>query len=519
MNLVIQLSFSIFRQFLFIHSLHPEQFQSNSAMGRKQSFKAKSKEKLNVKTSKGNYKWTKGNASLANPASSKYRDGARNKYNKNVAIEQDQGRSADMLKLHNVITAEDLANEGFNTSSVIDDPLANVFSSMRMQEDDMQSFKSNISGITDCTNNTFVKIQQAFEKGNSKHKHAFALFSAITDKIRADGGDENNNTAYYSLLINQLKDYSDKIVNVETAENDDLQLLAGVVYLVNMTVQHVPEPVLQQNSEVAVNAMVKVIKILDACPGLGNSTTVRGLNSLAIMVRPSKTLHKNALDLLLEFSFRSSPKIRQAGANGLWQAVSCAKSLTESESHPFSKIAVQTCVNFMKSRGVTKDSLPAFAVLKAVFRRLDADDMKLVFEIIVSFITNTSADTKLKSHCLAQTYLIFKLRPKNIPSELHGLFLCALTNDKNLPNIDDKEMITRWLALTVECFTSLYFANKEAALSHSSTVIKGCMSAMVSNNPQISKFGAETIRYNLLQNCLIGSPPDDCQVLQNVRKS
>ena len=483
-------------------------------MGRKGAYKTKTKEKLNVRTSKGNYRYTKGNASLANPTSTKFRDRARNKYNKNADLEQKSGKSADMLKLHNIITAEDLANEGFNTSSVIDDPLANVFQSMRMQEDDMKSFKSNISGITDCTNNTFVKIQRAFESGNSKHKHAFALFSAITDKIRLDGGDENNNTAYYGLLINQLKEYSEK----SNLENEDLQLLAGVVYLTNMTVPHVPEAILQTNSEIAVNAMVKVIRILDNCPGLGNSTTIRGLNALAIMVRPCKTLHKEALELLLEFSFKASPKIRHAGANGLWQSVSCSKSLNETESHPFSKIAVQACISFMKNKGISKESLPAFAVLKSVFRRLDSDDMKTVLEIIISFITNTSADTKLKSHCLAQTYLIFKLRPKNIPSELHGLFLCSLTNDKNLPNIDDREMITKWLALTVECFTSLYFNEKQAAISHAGTVVKGCMSAMVSNNAGISKFGAETIRHNLLHICLISDPPEDCNELQKIDK-
>ena len=120
-------------------------------MGRKQKFKSKHQRAkdlgVNVKVGKAN-KWTRGNASSANPSTTTFRDRAAKKdLQTNPSV---TGNTVELMKLHGLIDHD--TENSVGVSSVINDPLSNIFKDIGLE--DNRSFKSNVSGISDCTNST-----------------------------------------------------------------------------------------------------------------------------------------------------------------------------------------------------------------------------------------------------------------------------------------------------------------------------------------------------------------------------
>ena len=95
-------------------------------MGRhgRQKYKAKSKNPVAVKTDKGHHRWTKGNASLANPTTTAFRSKAKSNWRataNNPGLAQSiqetlsgqnqnkKGKTTgrDLLKLHNLASYDD----------------------------------------------------------------------------------------------------------------------------------------------------------------------------------------------------------------------------------------------------------------------------------------------------------------------------------------------------------------------------------------------------------------------------
>lgn len=286
-------------------------------MGRQKYQKKKSKE-VTVKTAKGHHRWTKGNASLSNPTVSSYRDQAKSDWvnrklmlNNPTKLVQSMSQSlgnkhkstvgkpkttgADLLKLHGLAghdTDKNLEESNLNldleyqnqlASSVIDDPLANIFGQLgvnqQQNQPDLASLKSNISGITDCTNNTFSRLQLAFDKNNTEHKHAIALFSAITDNIRNKGLDENDNLTYFSNLYELLVKYNTSLGDKSTKSNEDeYHLLAGVIYLLNMVLKNLNHPgILANKGLMYAEQIISSIKIFNSIGGLGPKSTLRAV--------------------------------------------------------------------------------------------------------------------------------------------------------------------------------------------------------------------------------------------------
>ncbi|XP_073485079.1 RRP12-like protein [Aquarana catesbeiana] len=88
-----------------------------------------------------------------------------------------------------------------------------------------------LSGLSDCTNLTFNKVQRFWESNSAAHKEICAVLAAVTEVIRSQGGKETE-TEYFAALMTTLE-------AVESAES-----LSAVAYLLNLVLKRVPGPVL-----------------------------------------------------------------------------------------------------------------------------------------------------------------------------------------------------------------------------------------------------------------------------------
>ncbi|KAG8523483.1 RRP12-like protein [Galemys pyrenaicus] len=167
-------------------------------------------------------RWKKGHSSDSNPSTCRHREAARSRF-----FSQPSGKSdltVDAVKLHNELQSGSLRlgrSEG--PEMAMDEEVAPAFTE--------QSSGTFLSGLSDCTNVTFSKVQRFWESNSAAHKEICAVLAAVTEVIRSQGGKETE-TEYFAALMTTME-------AVESPES-----LAAVAYLLNLVLKRVPSPVL-----------------------------------------------------------------------------------------------------------------------------------------------------------------------------------------------------------------------------------------------------------------------------------
>ena len=136
------------------------------------------------------------------------------------------------------------------------------------------TFRTMVSGVSDCTNMTFNRIKTHWEKNPEKHREVVAVLAAITEVIREKGFTDESETAYFAVL-------STTLTQVSTEES-----LAAVSYLFSLNLRQVPQGVIHKNFSDLVQMIMSLLaknfsstallKSLVACLGtvLKRGTTV-----------------------------------------------------------------------------------------------------------------------------------------------------------------------------------------------------------------------------------------------------
>uniref|UniRef100_A0A8D2DAC7 Ribosomal RNA processing 12 homolog n=1 Tax=Sciurus vulgaris TaxID=55149 RepID=A0A8D2DAC7_SCIVU len=136
-------------------------------------------------------RWKKGHSSDSNPAICRHRQAARSRF-----FSRPSGRSdltVDAVKLHNELQSGSLRlgkSEAPETAMEEDGELALT----------QKSSSTFLSGLSDCTNVTFSKVQRFWESNSAAHKEICAVLAAVTEVIRSQGGKETE-TEYFATLI------------------------------------------------------------------------------------------------------------------------------------------------------------------------------------------------------------------------------------------------------------------------------------------------------------------------------
>ncbi|XP_006880133.1 PREDICTED: RRP12-like protein isoform X2 [Elephantulus edwardii] len=136
-------------------------------------------------------RWKKGHSSDSNPATCRHRQAARSRFFSRPSGKSDL--TVDALKLHNELQSGSLRvvkNEAAETAMDQEMELA-------VTEKSSATF---LSGLSDCTNVTFSKVQRFWESNSAAHKEICAVLAAVTEVIRSQGGKETE-TEYFAALI------------------------------------------------------------------------------------------------------------------------------------------------------------------------------------------------------------------------------------------------------------------------------------------------------------------------------
>ncbi|XP_075573732.1 RRP12-like protein isoform X2 [Pelecanus crispus] len=138
-------------------------------------------------------RWRKGHSSDCNPETRQHRLAARSRFCSRPA--EKSNLTVDAVKLHNELQSGSLRLERPSDSA-----------QLHMEEDDAgeaateKSSGTFLSGLSDCTNVTFSKVQRFWESNSAAHKEICAVLAAVTEVIRSQGGKESE-TEYFGALV------------------------------------------------------------------------------------------------------------------------------------------------------------------------------------------------------------------------------------------------------------------------------------------------------------------------------
>uniref|UniRef100_A0A8C5W1Z3 Ribosomal RNA processing 12 homolog n=1 Tax=Microcebus murinus TaxID=30608 RepID=A0A8C5W1Z3_MICMU len=137
-------------------------------------------------------RWKKGHSSDSNPAICRHRQAARSRFFSRPSGKSDL--TVDAVKLHNELQSGSLHLGKSETPE------------MAMEEEEVdlalteRTSGTFLSGLSDCTNVTFSKVQRFWESNSAAHKEICAVLAAVTEVIRSQGGKETE-TEYFAALI------------------------------------------------------------------------------------------------------------------------------------------------------------------------------------------------------------------------------------------------------------------------------------------------------------------------------
>ncbi|XP_032986796.1 RRP12-like protein isoform X2 [Rhinolophus ferrumequinum] len=293
-------------------------------------------------------RWKKGHSSDSNPAICRHRQAARSRFFSRPSGKSDL--TVDAVKLHNELQSGSLRlgkSEAPETAMEEEEATA-------LTEKSSATF---LSGLSDCTNVTFSKVQRFWESNSAAHKEICAVLAAVTEVIRSQGGKETE-TEYFAALMTTME-------AVESPES-----LAAVAYLLNLVLKRVPSPVLIKKFSDTSKAFME---IMSAQASSGSTSALRWvLSCLAILLRKQDLeawgypVTLQVYHGLLSFTVHTKPKIRKAAQHGVCSVLKGSEFMFGEKAAAYHPAAISTakfCIQEIEKSGGSKESTTTLHML------------------------------------------------------------------------------------------------------------------------------------------------------------
>ena len=460
-------------------------------------------------------RWAKGGSSSSNPASVKFREKARSSFfQKKTTDKANKTLTASALRQHNELTG---TNIGKNSEVSMDIDSKNDSNSV-------ETFGTFLSGVSDCTNVTFRKIQKYWERNSAQHKEVCAVLAAITEVIREQKAEESD-TAYFAALVTALS-------NVEQAES-----AAAISYLLSMTVKNVPVQVLQAK-------FGEVSKLL--CGVLGQISARKKKAAPAAFMRSvflilATLLRHQDISVWEDSStmtvFRSilihinhaKPKVRKAAQDAICIILHGSDFMQSGNIvHPAASATAEDCISHLETLSGTSSSTSmchVLALLGRIFSCFTQTTLKKTCETVLRVMV--LGDAVVKIACLKTLKGIFTSHQAALSPELNGQIINALYD--YYPNASDVLGSPTWLTLmekAVVNLTTLFASDNKAvllSLNHIPKLFASCFKLLLSSYGTVQKASASTAQ-NLLKDGLINfwkldhkiDPPDETKFVSAI---
>uniref|UniRef100_A0A672G7J4 Uncharacterized protein n=1 Tax=Salarias fasciatus TaxID=181472 RepID=A0A672G7J4_SALFA len=430
-------------------------------------------------------RWKKGHSSDSNPQSSRFRQAAKSRYFSRPTEKSDL--TVDALKLHNELQAGPLELGGGRKDA-------------RMEEDpdEMLSEKTSgtfLSGLSDCSNLTFRKVQRFWQSNSAAHKEICAVLAAVTEVIRSQGGKESE-TEYFAALMTTL----------EVVDSADSQ--AAVAYLLNLVMKRVPAPVLMSKFSDTTKALMDVM----SKEASADTSSLRWiLSCLATLLRKqdaSVWTYPSTLQAyhgLLSFTVHTKPKVRKAAQQGVCSILRGSDLLFTDNapaSHPAAAATAKFCMKEMEQAGVNKEdttTLHMLGLLKEVIGTFPVGAVKSCCETLLRVMT--LSHVLVTASAMQAFHRLFSGKPNAsiLSPELNAQIITALYD--YLPSENDLQPLLAWLAVMEKAHVHLAGLQSSLSLGHLPRLFSAAMSCLLSPHVQVVSAATNTLK-TLLTECV-----------------
>ncbi|XP_074014965.1 RRP12-like protein isoform X1 [Numenius arquata] len=435
-------------------------------------------------------RWRKGHSSDCNPETRQHRLAARSRFYSRPA--EKSNLTVDAVKLHNELQSG---------SSRVERPSDSA--QLRMEEDDAgeaateKSSGTFLSGLSDCTNVTFSKVQRFWQSNSAAHKEICAVLAAVTEVIRSRGGKESE-TEYFATLMTTLE-------AVESPES-----LAAVAYLLNLVLKRVPSPVLIKKFSDASKAFMGIVSS-QACSS--STSALRWvLSCLATLLRKqdlaawSYPVTLQVYHGLLSFCVHTKPKVRKAAQHGVCSVLRGSEFMfgdTAPEHHPAAPSTAKFCVQEIEKAGGTKEATTTLHVLTLLRDLLPCFPAAVVKTCCETLLRVMTLSHVLVTACAMQAFhSLFSAQASVtcLPAELNAQIITALYD--YVPSTSDLQPLLTWLSTMERAHTNLGRLQKDLCWAHLPRLFSAAMNCFLSPHSQVVSAAAQTLE-TVLSECVV----------------
>ncbi|KAJ8361402.1 hypothetical protein SKAU_G00179270 [Synaphobranchus kaupii] len=430
-------------------------------------------------------RWKKGHSSDSNPQANRYRQAAKSRFFSRPTEKSDL--TVDALKLHNDLQSGPLEKDkaGLGDACAMDEPALSDRTS-----------RTFLSGLSDCSNLTFRKVQRFWESNSAAHKEICAVLAAVTEVIRSQGGKETE-TEYFAALMTTME-------AVESSES-----LAAVAYLLNLVMKRVPAPVLITRFSDTAKVFMNV---MSSQANSDSSSALRWvLSCLASLLRKqdlSVWSYPSTLQLyhgLLSFTVHSKPKVRKAAQQGVGSVLKGSDFLfgdSAPSHHPAAVTTAKFCIKEIEDAGGSKEhttTLHVLGLLKDLLSGFPLGAVKLCCETLLRVMTLSHMLVTAGAMQAFHKLFSCKPNPSTLTAELNAQIITALYD--YLPSENDLQPLLAWLAVMEKAHVHLSSLQSALSLGHLPRLFSTTMSCLLSPHAQVVSTATQTLK-TLLTECV-----------------
>ncbi|KAM9808735.1 RRP12-like protein [Syngnathus typhle] len=432
-------------------------------------------------------RWKKGHSSDSNPQTSRHRHAAKSRFFSRPSGQSDL--TVDALKLHNELQTGplEIKTASQKDAFMVDEP------DQAVSERTSGTF---LSGLSDCSNLTFRKVQRFWESNSAAHKEICAVLAAVTEVIRSQGGKETE-TEYFAALMTTL----------EAVDSEESQ--AAVAYLLNLTMKRVPAPVLVSKFSDTTKALMDIISQQASSE---RSSSLRWiLSCLATLLRKQDVTvwtYPSTLQVyhgLLSFTVHSKPKVRKAAQQGVCAIIRGSDFMFAEKApahHPAAASTAKFCIKEMEQAGGSREdttTLHVLGLLKELMSSFPLGPVKSCCEMLLRVMT--LSHVLVTASAMQTFHRLFSGKPNasTLSPELNAQIITALYD--YLPSENDLQPLLAWLAVMEKAHIHLACLQSSLSLGHMPRLFSAAMSCLLSPHVQVVSAAASMLK-TLLTECV-----------------
>lgn len=432
-------------------------------------------------------RWKKGHSSDSNPATCRHRQAARSRFFSRPSGKSDL--TVDAVKLHNELQSGTLSlGKSQAPETAMDQDPELPFSE--------KSSGTFLSGLSDCTNVTFSKVQRFWESNSAAHKEICAVLAAVTEVIRSQGGKETE-TEYFAALMTTME-------AVESPES-----LAAVAYLLNLVLKRVPSPVLIKKFSDTSKAFMD---IMSAQASSGSTSALRWvLSCLAILLRKQDLeawgypITLQVYHGLLSFTVHAKPKIRKAAQHGVCSVLKGSDFMFGEKApahHPAAVSTAKFCIQEIEKSGGSREATTTLHMLTLLKDMLPCFPEGLVKSCSETLLRVMTLNHVLVTACAMQAFhSLFHAKPSTstLSAELNAQIITALYD--YVPSENDLQPLLAWLKVMEKAHINLVRLQRDLGLGHLARFFGRAVTCLLSPHSQVVAAATQTLK-EILKECV-----------------